>query len=315
MITYKKFFSKKVLKGIVIFTILYIIVSMVVTKIVYDSIFDRYSSSKDEIFAPYSGEFIDSCEKYSYKCSEYELVGYLSKADEPHNKLIIIVPGFHSVCRNYAGIMRDFSQKGYDVFCFDSTGHGESGGESSVGFPGIISDLRATMEFINNNSDFEYDDIFLFGHSRGGYAACCMINEYDNISGIISINGINSAMDGVMSYSVDAVGRVSYLNYPFLWLYQTIIMGSDVMDLDAYEEICQSSVPSLIIQSEEDEILNEGKYSIYAQQDENISDISDFVMYTIDGKDGHTSVLYDENGNTNIDIVNMSVNFFVKHSQ
>lgn len=314
MIACKKIFSKKVLKGIIIFLILYITVSMIATKTVYDSVFERYNADDNEVYASYSQEVISSCVRYSYKHSDYNLTGYLLKADNPLNKLIIIVPGFHSVCRNYAGIMNEFSLKGYDVFCFDSTGHGESGGESSVGFSSIIADLRATVEFINNNSEFGYDDVFLFGHSRGGYAVCCMINELDNISAIVSVNGINSAMDGIMSYSVDAVGKISYLNYPFLWLYQSMLMGSDVVGLDAYEEICDSSVPSLIIQSEEDEILNDGKYSVYAQRDENAPDVSGFVMYTVDGKDGHTSVLYDDIGNVNPDIVNMAVDFYVKHS-
>ena len=248
--------------------------------------------------------------KYSYDCGENKLAGYMYKASEGSKSLIIIVPGFHSKTADYSGVISAFSQNGFDVFCFDSTGHGESGGDSSVGFPQINNDLKSTVEFIQNSDEFDYNDVYLFGHSRGGYAACCLPEYNNGISAIISVNAVDSAMDGIMAYSVASVGPFAYVNYPFLSAYQSLIFGTELSGVKASDTIKETEVPVLVIQAEEDENLAEGGFSLYSQKDKITSDNVSFLWYDLKGSCGHTSILYDDNGVVNKDIVDISSEFF-----
>ena len=308
--TNKKKILIRFLKGCAVATIIYLIVSVLATKLVYDTVFQRYDASPEEISyaAGYAG--YDTRETYSYSCGENTLSGYLYKSTAGCKKLVVIVPGFHAETEHYEGIIQGFTDSGFDVFAFDATGHGESEGESSVGFPQIISDLNATLDFIDKNKDFAYRDIFLFGHSRGGYGACCVVNEHPGISAVISVNGVDTAMDGIMAYSTDYIGNIAYGNYHFLWLYQYALFGSAVADRSAVAEISSSDVPVLVIQAANDEQLSEGGFSLYSHKDEVSSDKASFVLYNSSEKDGHTSILYDENGIANMEIIEQATEFF-----
>ncbi len=308
--TNKKKILKRFLKGSAVVIIIYLIVSILATKLVYDSVFQRYDAPAREISYANSYTGYGLRKTYSYSCGDNKLSGYLYRTPSSGGGLVVVVPGFHAETEHYEGIIQGFMDLGFDVFAFDATGHGESGGETSVGFPQIINDLNATLDFIKGSKDFAYDDIFLFGHSRGGYAACCVINEHPDISAVISVNAVDTAMDGIMAYSTDYIGNIAYGNYHFLWLYQYLLFGSDVADRSASEQINKSNVPVMVIQSGSDEQLSEGDFSLYSHKEEITSDKATFVLYTGSGKDGHTSILYDKNGVANLEIIEKATIFF-----
>ena len=308
--TKKKKILKSFLKGSAVVIIIYLIVSILATKLVYDSVFGRYDAPAEEVSYAKQYTGYSARKTYSYSCGDNKLSGYLYPSAVPTNKLVVVVPGFHAETEHYEGVIQGFLDLGFDVFAFDATGHGESGGETSLGFPQIINDLNATLDFIEGSKDFAYNDVFLFGHSRGGYAACCVINEHPDISGVISVNAVDTAMDGIMAYSTDYIGDIAYGNYHFLWLYQYLLFGGDVADRSASEQINKSEVPVMVIQSKNDEQLTEGDFSLYSHRDEITSSKASFVLYSSSDKDGHTSILYDKNGIANLEILEKATLFF-----
>ena len=283
--------------------IVYIILSIFVTKLVYDFIFRRPNETlKTE--RRYIGE------TYLYSCEEDTLAGYLYRTTENNKKLVVVVPGFKAEAVQYAGTIHGFAECGFDVFSFDCTGCGNSNGKSSIGFPQAINDLNATLKFIEENKSFGYNEIFLFGHSRGGYAACCVVNEHPCISGVISVNGVNTAMDGVMACSVETVGRIAFVNYCFLWLYQIMIFGKDIADRYATKEINKCKIPILVVQSVHDEKIPIERFSLYSQQKKIHSKNVSFFLYCNSGNDGHTSIICDPCGKPNKDIILKASEFF-----
>ena len=303
MTSSKKKSLKKVLRVSIIVIIIFILVSSVATKLVYDSIFDRYDSGKDTMqsvgFADYS--------HHNYMCGENKLSGHLYNT-EKSDDIIIIVPGFHAETDNFVPYINEFCKNGFDVFTFDPTGHGESEGDSCIGFPQIINDLNSTIDYLSSKTD--YENIYLFGHSRGGYAACCALKDNDNVSGVVSVSGVDSSMDAIMALSTDAVGFIAYGNYPFLSLYETMLFGSELSSRSASECISESDVPVMIIQGKNDEDIPSDSYSIYSKKEDILSDNAKFVLYDNPGKDGHTSILFDNSQKANPDIVKYAVDFF-----
>ncbi|MBR2476691.1 MAG: alpha/beta fold hydrolase [Clostridia bacterium] len=312
MISVNKSKLRKVLKGIGVTIIIYIAVSILVTKFVYDFVFRPYTPDVTEEFSTVEIPREATCASFSYMCGENFLSSRLYTGEEPGKGLIVIAPGFRSQRTEYECLIYAFLQEGFDVFAFDATGHGESGGKSSVGFPQIIVDVDATLKFIESNDNFGHDDIFLLGYSRGGYGICCAMNDHPNITAAVSVNGMDTSMDAIMALTTSYVGGIAYINYPFLDIYEDFIFGRTVAEKSAVAEINNTEIPVLIIQSENDEQLSGGDYSIYSNKEKVTSANTEFLLYGRDGFDGHTTILYNEENQPNYDIVKIISDFYIQ---
>ncbi len=278
----------------------YAAISMVATKIVYDSIFVRYDTP-----APQTPEELTSMvaqrEAVQYYSGENRLCGYLYRADgaQDQHTLVILVPGLNAGADDYLWQISSLLEEGWSVFAFDATGTRASQGESAVGFSQILLDLNETVKYVEKSDCFGYNDLVLFGHSRGGYAACCALSgEYD-ISAVISVSGVNSPMEGIIGASAQYVGVLAYGNYGGLWLYQTMLFGADAVNTTAQEALTDSSVPVLIIHGSEDPGVPAEKYSIMSHRSEIKSDRVQYILCTDPGQNGHTSLLFDPDGTAN----------------
>lgn len=307
MTSSKKKSLLKVLKVSSIVILIFMTVSMAATVFIYNGVFKRYDEGTDKmsVAVPQDAAVYSS---HSYMSGKNKLSGHLYETDS--DSVIVIIPGFHAETDNFVSYVDSFCKEGFDVFTFDCTGHGESGGDSSIGFPQIIKDLNATLDYLGTKTS--YKNIYLFGHSRGGYAAICALKDNENISAVVSVSGVNSAMDGIMAYSTDAIGPIAYGNYPFLWAYQTMLFGSELSSRSASDCIKASDVPVMIIQGKHDEEIPADEYSVYSEMENADASNAHLILYEHPGHDGHTTILYEENGMANPDITKFTVEFFNK---
>ncbi len=313
MLSGKKFSFKKVLIVIVVVIFAFSAISLVVTKIVYDNIFDRYDEAQTEI--PYElEEIVEKREAHDYYSGENKLRGYLyrSSAKQPQDALVVIAPGFNASTSDYLWQIKSLVDFGWSVFIFDATGCCESDGESAVGFPQILLDLDETVKYIENNKRFGYNELVLFGHSRGGYAVCCALEYKYDIAAVVSISGINSAMEGIIGSSVNYVGPLAYGNYGGLWVYQAYLFGTDVLNMSAEDAISNVDVPVLIIHGNNDEMVPKDKFSIISHKDDIDSDNIEYILCSEEGQDGHTNLLFDEDGTANEELMNEINEFLTK---
>lgn len=271
---------KRVLTVIIISVLVFCILSFGVTKLVYDGIFARYDDSLE----------VTGGERHTYG----DISGYYFEGSA-RRCLVVLSPGFHASVAGYMPQIEYLCGKGYGVFAFDPTGSCTSEGDSHVGFPQQIQDVESTLKYIEKNKNFGYNDIVLMGHSRGAYAICCADKSDYDVAAVVSLSGVNSAMDGVIAPSEKYVGILAYGNYGFLWLYQTLLFGADTVDLSASEEIIDSGIPTLVIHGEEDATYPCDKYSIMAHRGM-IGDNAVFYVETADGRDGHDNIMYDGDG-------------------
>ncbi len=304
----------KVTKGVTTGVAVYVAVSMLSTKVIHDYVFKRYDAENEQEFSAAAEKMVLNKCAYVYPCDDHSLEGVLYTKDDNQCGLIILVPGFNAESVEYESVIYSFLYEGFDVFTFDPTGHGNSEGENSVGFPQIIKDIDATMSFLKGEDNFGYKNIFMFGHSRGGYGVCCTMNSYKDITAVVSVNGVNTSMDAIMAYATKYVGGIAYGNYPFLSLYQSKIFGHELSNSSATEAVNKAKVPVLIVQSENDESIPKDKYSIYSHRDKVSSKNVKFMLYSKENNDGHTSILYDDKGMPNFDIIRQVSEFYKEKS-
>ncbi len=303
MTSAKKFSVKKVLRIVIALLLVYCALSAVTTVVVYNSIFSRYEGTVT--IPPTLQAMVDSRQVHHYPGSEATLCGYLYRAEPTLDRkaLVVITPGFQAGADNYLWQAESLLSYGWSVFIFDTTGSCSSQGDSTVGFSQALIDLEDTLKYIENQQFFGYNDLILLGHSRGGYAACCALRNDYPVAAVVSVNGIDSAMDGVISSAENYVGKLAYANYGFLWAYQAFLFGAETTNLSACQQLSQKAVPALVIHGATDGKVPADRYSIYARQDAALGEHVRFLLWTEPEQDGHTSILFDEDGTANDELM------------
>lgn len=282
---------------------------MAVTKLVYDAIFARYDEPAQ---VPHSlSAMVQARTVCRFSSGENQLTGYQyhSAAPDKANGLVVLVPGFHAGGDDYLWQISELLEYNWGVFTFDTTGTLRSQGSNQVGFPQAALDLDAALNYIEENDRFGYGEIVLVGHSRGGYAVCCALGAERDVAAAVSISGVNSAMEAIMQSSVDAVGPISYANYGFLWLYQAMLFGRDVLNRSAAEELTSCEIPVLVVHGTQDEDVPADAGAVIAHQKQITSPQVEYLLCQA----GHTDLLYDEDGTAN-DALLRRVHEFLLHS-
>lgn len=304
----KKLNFKRISIIIVSVLLVFCAVSMAVTVVVYDNIFARFDTAAN---IPQSLDaLVQTRQVYTFPSGENQLTGYRYEAAQPDKAhgLILLVPGFHAGGDNYLWQIRWLTENNWGVFTFDTTGTLGSQGKKQIGFSQVIPDLEAALKYVENCHRFGYNELVLMGHSRGAYAVCCALGQDRDIAAAVSVSGVNSAMEAVMQTGVDAAGRISYGNYGFLWLYQAMLFGKDTLQLEASEEISQSTTPVLIIHGKEDTMIPADSCAITAHRNEIDSHRVEYLL--CDG--GHTDLLYDADGTANDQLMEQIHGFLLR---
>lgn len=310
MASAKKSVFKRVLIIILAVLVVHCAGSMVATKLIYDSIFSRYAAELAEP-APELRDMVEARECFFYEYEDLTLAGYLYRCQTPQarNALVVLAPGFHAGSDDYLWQTKALLDRGWSVFSFDPSGSFESSGDSYVGFPQEILDLNATIEYIEANDRFGYQSLSLLGHSRGGYAAGCVLSYDHDIDAVVTVSGVNSAMEGIMAYSSSAVGPLAYGNYGFLWLYQTMLFGAKTTNLSAYEEIMDSGIPTLVVHGTGDEDFPMDKNSIISHREQICTPAVEYLTCDAPGQNGHTDLLFDPEGGANEELMTQISDF------
>ena len=278
--------------------------SMLATKLIYDMIFVRYDAPDREVPAALS-QMVADREVVQYEADGVRLEGYLYRCNGENAKdaLVVIAPGFHAGADDYLWQIQSLLDYGWSVFAYDPTGSCNSGGESYVGFPQQIIDMEATLGYLESKHRFGYEKIALLGHSRGGYAAACALETDYEIDAVITVSGVNSAMEGIMGHASAYVGPVAYGNYGFLWLYQVMLFGTDTVNATADEAISGSDVPVLVVHGAQDDQFPMDKNSIISHSDEMQREGVEYVICETPGQDGHTDLLFSPDGGENTELM------------
>lgn len=300
MASVKKSVLKRVLIIILAVLVAHSAVSMVATKLIYDSIFVRYDPEQEPLALELE-TLVEDREEVFYPCDDLTLAGYLYRCEDSHARdaLVVLAPGFHAGADDYLWQIQALLELGWSVFAFDPSGSCASEGESYVGFPQEVVDLDATLRYIEDNQRFGYTHLALLGHSRGGYAAGCVLGYDYDIAAAVTVSGVNSAMEGIMGYSTAYIGPVAYGNYGFLWLYQAMLFGADTVNLKAHKEISESSTPVLVVHGSQDGDFPAEKNSIIAHREQITSEQVEYLLCDQQGQNGHTDLLFAPDGSAN----------------
>lgn len=250
------------------------------TVLVYERCFRRFDAQEAE-------DFGCLCRRVPFPSGGNTLQGYLFGDGE---SLVVVAAGLGNSACHYSPQIRYFLNEGKRVFAFDYTGCYESEGRSCRGFPQALDDLRAALRFLRENALFGSSRLFLFGHSMGGYAVCSILSE-ENVTAAVSVGGVNSAMEATISGVYHFIGRLAFLHYPFLYLYQRLRFGRSALLREAIDG-AQDAQALLLVNGVHDWIAPLDRASIISHVRRLPGRAVQCLLWGEEGHDGHADLLF-----------------------
>lgn len=291
--------------GLGIAAVLFLVASCVATKIVYDKQFPRYDRPDENTTAQL--RYSDIATDYpripvSFESEANILRGHIYGPDNTRG-LLVVAHGLGGGSDSYLPQIKHFVDSGLRVFAYDSTGSYGSGGKTTKGFPQAVVDLHAALTFIADQPDLAELPLLLFGHSWGGYAVVNVLNYPHEVKGVVSVSGVNSAIDMIMEQGEALMGGFIHTQFPFLWLYQRLLFGK-VASFDAVSAINATDIPVLVIHGTEDEMVAFDGSALIAHRDEISNPHVRYVTVDTPGRNGHNNLFRTDEAITYIDEVN-----------
>ncbi len=254
---------KKYIKISFAFLLLFSSISMTGMVFVFQVFFDRFDSNTRYL------TYEDVADRYdrtviTFKSGKNKLKGYLYGED--YNKgLVVIAHGLGGGAENYLAETLYFVDRGWRVFAYDCTGSFGSEGNLN-GFPQAVYDLKAALNYIRDDSSLQQLPLLLYGHSMGGYAVTSVLRYDYDVTGVVSVSGFNSPMEVMVERASKFIGILAYLEYPYVWAYQTLLFGKDT-SLKAIDGINHSNTPVMIIHGDKDRSVSYQGAGIIAYRD------------------------------------------------
>ncbi len=270
--------------------VLFSIASMVFIKLGYDEAFCRTVPRERTMYLRYadiSGEYPYSAVRFM--SGENELAGYVF-GQQNTKGLVVMSHGMGGGAENYCAEIMAFVDSGFRVLAFDNTGCHNSEGESCVGPNQSALDLDAALCYVESAPEFAGLPVLLYGHSWGGYAVSAVLPRGHDIAAAVSVAGFNRPMQMVIEWIKDSMGLLSYIEYPYIYLYQLALFGAGA-NAGAVDAINRADTPVLVIQGDADTVIPPDSAAIYASRDSITNPNVQYIVRSEPGQNGHSNLV------------------------
>jgi dienelactone hydrolase len=260
---------------------------------IYMSAFARVEEVPNDVFHTYiTWNNIDQ-NKYSRKTVYFNsgsnlLQGFIYGASN-NNGLIILSQGLGNTADHYLAMVLYFVDRGWRVFAYNNTGVSGSEGDSVRGLTQSLFDIDAALDFVNDSDELKNLPIMLIGHSWGGFAVCTVLNYDRNINAVVSFAGFNNGSEVIDELAVLRAGRIYYLLSNQVRDIERRLFG-DAVKLTAVDGINKASIPVMIVQSSDDDVIFADTISIYAHRSKITNPYAEIVFLYGENAAGHEFV-------------------------
>ena len=225
--------------------------------------------------------------EYQFKSGCHTLNGYLY-GDNKGSDLVVYV---HGLCPGHQGYLSEviaLVDLGYAVFTYDFTGTGASSGKSFKGLDQQLFDIKKAMRFLKNQNYFGYQNIYLDGHSMGGYAVGAYYNP--DVKASVSISGFNDPIEELMYYFSKGKSKL------FIFLAKYMINLKYFIDrgfgycVKAHKRLHTTKTKTLVIHGSRDEVVP-FDISICNKKGQINNDLVDYYIMEEELHSSHNSVI------------------------
>ena len=263
----------------------------------YDSFFKRYERP-DYTITPGMCDYkryaasLPRRELFFYS-QGVKLKGYYYEASGSKG-LVVLVHGLRAGSDDYLPITEFFVKNGYSVFTYDGTGVFDSEGKSTVGMCQSVIDLDYALNYLKSDETFSRQDLYLFGHSCGGYAVTSVLSFHPEVKACASISAVNNCYTLIVDKGKQYGGKLAAEGLPkvFLDCYQKYLFG-DYVNCSGVKGINDSGIPVFVAHGKEDLVISYAEQSVISKRKEITN--PKVKYYVGEGKnDGHNTIWHSE---------------------
>jgi uncharacterized protein len=301
---------KAVLLGLAALLGLYAVGSMALIKSVFDKHFPRVEQSRPG-YLQYGD--VDGYDRtvVHFESGKNTLTGYIYGGANQKG-LVVISHGLGFGAEDYLAEMLYFVDKGWRVLAFDNTGTYASEGDSTMGLPQSAIDLDAALTYIENSPRLNDLPVVLYGHSWGAYAVAAVLSDNHEVAAVASIAGFNAPMGLLAEQMKSLFGPLALAEYPFGWLYQTVLFGSSAWKT-AVDGINSTDTAVMIIHGDQDEAIAYDGASIIAQREQITNPNMFYKTCSVEHHNGHNNLFVSDAARTYIDEKNEEYRDLYEH--
>ena len=250
---------KKVFLIIAIVIVTLITINFGVTPQIYHALFECHiveEGTLEALILSYDNMAEYNLQTYDIDVNNYNVKGYYFNK-ETADGLVIFSSGINGGADRYNGVFKYLLDNNLAVFAYDNIGAGNSEGHNQIGFPQAIINLEAILKYLKGKNFFDFDNVYLMGHSMGGYAVTCTyLDEYSEIDKIVAMSAPYNAEVTIIETARKFIGPLVYLAEMSVIPHQRALFGKELSTRNSYDVINENNLPTLIIQGTEDEIVN-----------------------------------------------------------
>lgn len=282
--------KKKIIICISIFLVLFFIIPMTTTIVIYEMNFGERSETPEYLKYEMSSFKNLKRTQISFKSNKGQaLSGYIynNKETAKGKSIIVLAHGLGGGHNSYIPEIDYLAQHGYTVFAYDCTGTDESEGKSVGGLPQGIIDLDYALKYVENNDDLKELPIMLYGHSWGGYSVCSELNYNHKIKGVVERSGFNQSENIIIEQGSRMYGSAIKLLSPYIELYERFKFG-DVAKLTSLEGLKKTDANVMLMHSSDDTTVSyNNNFQLY---EDNLKDKSNLRFISLNGL-GHDVII------------------------
>lgn len=260
-----------VLLGVIgLFVLIFIILFIFVLKS-YNKMFNKRFMPDPLITYYKMEEFNLDCKRIEINCNgEYIRGGIYTYGDYDKNKIIIFSHGMGACKDAYMQEIGTLAQKGFMVLGYDYLGTYESDGKM-MGFADSVKSLDYVINYVKNSDDLKNKEIYVMGHSWGGYATINIVKFHKDVKGVIALAPFVS-VNSLLRYGIK---RRSVITILMIELIELLRFGK-YADCDGLKSLKGYSGKIMLLQSTDDNQVKYEKALGYLKK--NLKDKAKYVI-------------------------------------
>lgn len=177
---------------------------------------------------------------------------YTKDAEEKKNAVIVFVHGMGPGHVAYTTEIAGFCNLGYTVVALDSLGCGFSGGNKMRGMYEGVKTAVAAIDF--TRARFPESEVYLVGHSWGGYSALCAA-KIRKVEKAVAISAPDSPAKTLYYGAAGLMPKpIAAILYPFWGIINFLLFGAKG-NLSAAKCAVKIGTPVLLIQGGDDTVV------------------------------------------------------------
>ena len=240
-----------IIKIILIVLATLILIGLIIGKIVHLQFFGKRFKKDDDITLYTYTEFNLKRKEIFIGNNKKYLKGYLYyKESYNKNKIIVYSHGMFSNHESYMQDISYFALKGYLVLGFDYYGTDISSGRNLNSFGNSLRSLDDAIKYIKSDKELSKKEIYVVGHSWGGFSTINIVKYHKDIKGICAISPFVSTFKLIYSFVPKYFKILAFFIYVF-----ELINGGKYSTLNAVKSIKDYKGRILVIQSTDDYVV------------------------------------------------------------